>query len=92
MDPFSSPSNHLMVAKAGREDLALQHLILGVNGHALVIVTNMVNMVRLAIIVDKDGLNKPSGKSILSISSKNFCCRTLLIASFPMFRGVEDYL
>ena len=71
IDPFSSPSNHLMAGKVGREDLAHQRLILGVNGHALVIAIDMVNRVRLAIIVDKDGLNKSSGKLVLSFSSEN---------------------
>lgn len=39
---YHSPLNPLMVAKVGREDLVYQHLILGVNSHALVIVTDMV--------------------------------------------------
>jgi len=60
-----------MAGKVRKEDLAHQHLILRVNGHALVIVIDMVNRVKLVIIVDKDGFNKSSSKSVLSISSKN---------------------
>ena len=85
-----------MAGKVRREDLAHQCLILRVNGHALVIVIDMVNRVKLVIIVDKDGFNKSSSKSVFSISSENgkreICCKALLIASFPKFCGVKGSL
>ena len=85
-----------MAGKVRKEDLAHQRLILRVNGHALVIVIDMVNRVKLVIIVDKDGFNKSSSKSMLSISSENgereICCKALLIASFSKFCGVKGFL
>lgn len=45
-------------SKAGRKNFAYQFLILGRNGHALVVVTNVLNGDRLAIIIDEDNFNK----------------------------------
>ena len=40
------------------KNFAYQFLILGRNGHALVVVTDVLNGDRLAIIIDENGLDK----------------------------------
>lgn len=51
-------SSHGCGSKARRKHFSYQCLILGRNGHALVVVINVLNGERLAIIIDEDELDK----------------------------------
>ena len=81
--------------KDGRKNLTNQCLILRVDGHALIIMTNMLHGVKLSSIVRKQWFEKPLCKSEFSISIENgeqdIWCNARLIVSFPMFCGGREF-